>query len=719
MGMSVMLSVVMALVLRNPLSLVFGLAMPLFMTLPLVERFLAGRRARREHEQEQARIRVSFPSPALLANEVRLGRRIPPWLGRTLDTPALAQQLRIGTSVGGGEVVLLDPTGGITVTGPRALVLGVRRSIQAWILWLRSARDSLVDTEPDRARWLLELECDGRGAVIDRWALEPRIDGVLFDLMTERELESLETALSARAPAPATAHEWALFDNGPHALVSGVTGAGKTVFLRQWIGELLSSGDSVAIAIIDFKGGGAFAELAGDHRVRHLATNLAASSIDAALAGIRSLLERREAQLARYACVELSELPPEQQPPRVVIIVDELRALSEAYPSAMPLFNDVAARGRALGIHLILSTQRFTSVAPPALLANCSLRVVFRAGDDDESRQLLGTTQATDASLASGAGFIRGAGGVVRPVRVETSGHGGHDQIQAGPSEPLWLEPLARGPRWSSIPEIGPEDLILGLSPRQRELRWEPLRCNRGRALILVVGGHATQRTALVHALAEQMSTLVIGRHPHHTWERLGPHIEDDSLALEDLDTEIAGVPVAWRDEFLERALISIRKTLHRGGSVVVGLSRADSLLSRLAQLPHHQILIDEHGGVRFAGTDGPVTPVEPEQHCTCASRGEMAASSFEWRQHDVIISALPMSGGLPATVVAPEEWMFGRASRNAGGRVFVHAVSPSEARALRLSSECVPPSREGFLHEVDESGRWSSVRLPSGITEP
>lgn len=714
MGVSLMLSVVMAVVLRNPLSLVFGLTMPLFMMLPLLERIIAARHTRLERELEKARIHASFPPPALLAHEVRLGRRIPPWSARTSETSVNAQQLRVGTSIETGEVVLINPDGGVSITGPRAVALGMERSVQAWTLWMQSTRSSASDTEHDHARWLLRLDSDGHGSVIDRWALEPRRDGVLFDLMTEGELESLSKALSALAPEEAKAYEWSLFDNGPHALVSGVTGAGKTVFLRQWIRELLDSHDKVAIAIIDFKGGGAFAELAQDHRVRHLATNLDASSIEAALVGIRALLERREAHLARHACLELSGLPSDQRPPRAVIIVDEVRALSEAHPSAMSLFNDIAARGRALGVHLILSTQRFTSVAPPSLLANCALRVVFRAGDDEESRQLLGTTQAADARLASGTGFMRGAGGVVRPVRVESSDHDGLDPIQVGPSEPLWLEPLARGPRWSSVPGVGPADLVLGLTPRQRDLLWEPIRCNRERALILVVGGRGAQRTAIVHALAEQISTAVIGRNPNATWEALAPHFNHGSLAVEDLDTEIAGVPIAWREEFLERALVVMRKTLHAGGSVVVGLSRADSLLSRLAQLPHQQIIVGEHGTLHHAETGSPFTPVEPARDCTCSSRGETVIPALECHEDDVIISALPVPGAASASIVTPEAWMFGRTPRNTGGRVFVHSLTPSEARSLRLSAECVPPSRDGILYEVDESGRWSAVRYPS-----
>jgi hypothetical protein len=141
--------------------------------------------------------------------------------------------------------------------------------------------------------------------------------------------------------------------------------------------------------------------------------------------------------------------------------------------------------------------------------------------------------------------------------------------------------------------------------------------------------------------------------------------------------------------------------------------------LSRLAQLPHHQILVDEHGTVRFAETGEQFTSAEPERACACPSRHEDFIPPLECREDDVIISALPIPGAPSGNIVSPEEWMFGRATRNAGGRVFVHALSPSEARALRLSAECVPPSREGFLYEVDESGRWSSVRYPSRITEP
>lgn len=717
MGISLVLSVVMAVLLHNPVSLVFGLAMPLFMALPLAERIVASRRARREVEQDRARVRENYPPPSELAREARRGTRIPSWAGGTRDAPVAPPQLRVGSCSATGEVIVIDPSGGICIAGPRALASALGRSVRAWTVWSHAGSRSFLDREPHRARWLLYLESDARGSVIDRWAQESRRDGVSFDLMTERDLDDFMHVVATLAPSDATERDWNLFENGPHALVSGVTGAGKTVFLRQWIRELLQADDNVAIAIIDFKGGGAFADFAADNRVRHLATNLDERSIETALQGIRALLARREAHLARHACLEVRDLPQGQGLPRTVIVVDEFRALSEAHPSTVPIFNDVAARGRALGVHLILSTQRFTSVAPPSLLANSALRVVFRAGDDEESRQLLGTTQAADASLASGAGFVRGAGGLVRPVRVRLAGVDIDDSIQAGPSEPLWLEPLDRAPRWSAVSGVSPGRLVLGLSARQRELVWVPVECDRKRALILVVGGRESQRTAMIHALAEQMQTSVIGRHSHETWDALSPHTEHDFLALEDLDTAIAGVPIAWRDEFLERALLAIRATLALGGSVVVGVSRADSVLSRLAQIPHQQVFVDARGTARLGDAGEPFTPVEPDRQCACAARGEKLIPLLECDALDLVISALPIPGVMASSMRTPEDWMFGRATRQPGGRVLVHALSPSEARALRLSAECIPPTREGLLYEADDSGRWTrhACRLPHG----
>ena len=144
--------------------------------------------------------------------------------------------------------------------------------------------------------------------------------------------------------------------------------------------------------------------------------------------GVSSLtaeLRRRECVLAAAGARDISEVAM----PRLVIVVDEFAALLQEHPDLGSVFTDVAARGRALGMHLILGTQRASGVIRDALAANCPLRVESaRRGSRPTVALVIGTDAA--AELPGGA-QSRGLALVRRPqdrsrrsMRVALTGAG-------------------------------------------------------------------------------------------------------------------------------------------------------------------------------------------------------------------------------------------------------------------------------------------------------
>src|SRR5690606_24676261 len=79
---------------------------------------------------------------------------------------------------------------------------------------------------------------------------------------------------------------------------------------------------------------------------------------------------------------------------RLVIVVDEFAAMLDGFPDLHALFVDIAARGRSLGLHLILCTQRPAGVVKDSLLANCGLRMSLRVNNRADSTAILATDAA-------------------------------------------------------------------------------------------------------------------------------------------------------------------------------------------------------------------------------------------------------------------------------------------------------------------------------------
>ncbi len=190
---------------------------------------------------------------------------------------------------------------------------------------------------------------------------------------------------------------------GPHALVAGTTGAGKSELLRTLVlgAAIEQPPEAVTFVLIDFKGGGAFDSVAGLPHVAAVVTDLDSAEAGRALRSLRAELRDRELVLRAAGVSDLSDLASARSAdratrsrPRLVIVIDEFAALAEELPEFLAGLVDVARRGRSLGVHLVLATQRPSGVVTAEIRSNTNLRLCLRVRDVADSIDVVGTADA-------------------------------------------------------------------------------------------------------------------------------------------------------------------------------------------------------------------------------------------------------------------------------------------------------------------------------------
>ena len=216
--------------------------------------------------------------------------------------------------------------------------------------------------------------------------------------------------------------------HGPHALVGGTTGAGKSEFLQAWVLGMAAahSPDRVTFLFIDYKGGSAFADCVELPHCVGLVTDLSPHLVRRALTSLRAELHHREHLLNRKKAKDLLELEKRQDPecpPALVLVIDEFAALASEMPEFVDGVVDIAQRGRSLGIHLIMATQRPAGVIKDNLRANTNLRIALRMADEDDSRDVVGDPiAATFPASIPGRGIAKTGPGRLVPFQSAYAG---------------------------------------------------------------------------------------------------------------------------------------------------------------------------------------------------------------------------------------------------------------------------------------------------------
>lgn len=211
-----------------------------------------------------------------------------------------------------------------------------------------------------------------------------------------------------------------LVHDGPHALLAGTTGSGKSELLRTVVASLAWNldPDHLNVVLLDFKGGGAFDACATLPHTVAVVTDLDDHLAARALRCLRAEVRYREQTLRAAGATHLSDYLHQPHPrplPRLVVVIDEFATLAAELPDFLDSLVDIAQRGRSLGIHLLLATQRPTGVVDAKIRANTNLRIALRVQDDHDSADVVGITDAATLRRdEAGRGYLRlGAGEVV------------------------------------------------------------------------------------------------------------------------------------------------------------------------------------------------------------------------------------------------------------------------------------------------------------------
>jgi DNA segregation ATPase FtsK/SpoIIIE, S-DNA-T family len=222
----------------------------------------------------------------------------------------------------------------------------------------------------------------------------------LLELWQQRdgggERHGLRVVVGTQAGAPFVLD---VRQDGPHALVAGTTGAGKSEFLQSLVVGLatMHSPERVTFLLVDYKGGAAFKECVELPHTVGLVTDLDRNEVRRALISLNAELHHRELLLQKADAKDLLEMERKghpDTPPSLLIVVDEFAALAKEVPEFVDGVVDVALRGRSLGLHLVLATQRPAGVITGQIRANTNLRVALRMASDDESDDVVGSPVA-------------------------------------------------------------------------------------------------------------------------------------------------------------------------------------------------------------------------------------------------------------------------------------------------------------------------------------
>jgi ESX secretion system protein EccC len=374
----------------------------------------------------------------LLQAAPALGATVVCLVGRAADEPSLTR-LRVELDDRGGLAMTEATLGGRGIQGirPDTADLAVSEVVARRLapLWLDGPTDPPpVDAGAERPRLLDVLGLPDPEAIdlATAWQARPEAETLRVPIALAVDAvmglpagASGGVAAAGRDDAPSgqpvvlDLKEAAEGGMGPHGLLVGATGSGKSELLRTIVTGLALTHppELLAFVLVDFKGGAAFAGLADLPHTAGLITNLQAepTMVDRARTALRGEQERRQRLLrdagdldtiARYLRLR-SEDQRLEPLPRLLVVVDEFGELLASHPEFLDLFTAIGRTGRSLGMHLLLASQRLEEGRLRGLDSHLRYRICLRTFSPAESAAVLGTADAYHLPPSPGNGLLK------------------------------------------------------------------------------------------------------------------------------------------------------------------------------------------------------------------------------------------------------------------------------------------------------------------------
>lgn len=550
-----------------------------------------------------------------------------------------------------------------------------------------------------------------------------------------------------------------LAGDGPHVLVGGTTGAGKSELLRTLVASLAmhNTPQHLSFVLVDYKGGAAFRECADLPHVAGVVTDLDDHLAARALTSLTAELTRRErvlrdAGVTDFVSYQSSPAGVSAPLARLVVVVDEFRALAEELPAFVDGLVRLASLGRSLGIHLVLATQRPAGVVTADIKANVNLRIALRMRDRIDSEDVVdspaaaGVDPATpgrahartgggplvefqaahvgSALVAAGSGSIRirrctrgipsgwpdrladgdrtELGAIVGAVRRAT------DTGRLAPAPAAWLPPLPAHVPHASLGEPPDHSTVhLGLVDVPEQQRQEPLVLDlRGRGHWAVIGSPGSGRSTTLVTLAR---ALCARRGP----EQLHLYaVSGGSLATLGSLPQV-GASVDWSETArLDRLITRL--------SAEVARRRAALALRGTAPIGDEPVRESRTGDTPLGGQGGGAAEEEaaPPTMLLLIDDWELAAG----RHDDLTLASLVdrilavlregEAVGLTAVLAGDRSLLLGRAGSTVSRRVVLRLADPTDAVLLGLAPRQLASLRRPG-HGLTAEGHQVQLALP------
>lgn len=321
----------------------------------------------------------------------------------------------------------------------------------AWCDWVARGIAPIVDSSPhaadaaipasSRLLDVLQLDPPTPDEVRARWLLNPRSTRAVIG-------ESLDGAFALDLAA-----------DGPHGLIAGTTGSGKSELLQTIVAALAvaNTSENMTFVLVDYKGGAAFTDCVDLPHTVGMVTDLDTHLVARALDSLGAELKYREHVLGEAGAKDIEDYldlvgrtPELPRMPRLLIVIDEFASLARELPNFVTGLVNIAQRGRSLGIHLLLATQRPSGVVSPEIRANTNLRIALRVTDAGESSDVINSADAAHiAKSTPGRAYVRLGSQSLIPFQAGRVG--GRAPAPADAAEQQHRAPLVRP---LSFPEL-------------------------------------------------------------------------------------------------------------------------------------------------------------------------------------------------------------------------------------------------------------------------